>query len=352
MPAKRDDGVELTWPGKHRVALPKARLRRVEAHGASEPRGTLIRGDNLRAMAALLPKFSGKVDLVYADPPFATGSLFHLESNGKTAYRDSWDKGVPGYLQMLYERLWPMRELLSARGTLWLHLDWRVSHHARLLLDEVFGRDAFRNMVVWHYGGRGAKAVAGQMPRNYDTLLVYAKSPVAALNRAKVATPLSAEAARAMGYRRGDDGRWFKTAPRGDYTDASVARLESEGRVHRTQSGSVRVKYFLAERDGAVLDERLVGDVWDDIPDMMHAPKAERTGYPTQKPEALLERIVEMASKPGDTVADLFCGSGTTLSVAQRLGRRWLGCDESDAAIETTMQRMTIAGAACDVSAV
>ena len=234
-----------------------------------------------------------------------------------------------------------MRELLGERGTLYLHVDWRIGHYAGLMLDEIFGRAAFRNMIVWHYGGRGAKAIAGQFPRNHDMVLVYAKSAGAAFNRPRQVRRVPVREAPRRGYRRDPDGRWFKTAPRGDYTDASIRRLEQEGRVHRTRNGRVRVKYFLAQEDGHVLDEKLLGDVWDDIPDMMHAPAAERTGFPTQKPEALLARIIEASSNPGDLVADFFCGSGTTAAVAERLGRRWIACDSSPAAIDVARRRLT-----------
>ena len=151
------------------------------------------------------------------------------------------------------------------------------------------------------------------------------------------------EEARRRGLRRDEVGRWFKTAPRGDYTDESVARLEAEGRIHRTRpragSGGIRIKYFLEERDGQVIEEVLVGDVWTDIPDAMHMG-AERVGWPTQKPLALAERIIAAASNPGDIVLDAFCGSGTTLVAAARLGRRWIGIDASPEACAIARERI------------
>jgi len=127
---------------------------------------------------------------------------------------------------------------------------------------------------------------------------------------------------------------------RGDYTDESIVRLEKEGRVYRTNSGAIRIKYPLERRGDKVVEKSLVGDVWDDIPDMMHAPPDERVDYPTQKPEKLLRRVVEAASNPGDLVADFFCGSGTTLAVAEKLGRRWIGCDLGRWAIHVTRKRL------------
>ena len=310
---------------------------------ASAPPNLLLHGDNLAAMQSLLPDYRGTVTLIYADPPFATGAAFRMgrrNGAGTVAYRDSWQGGVEAYLDMLRPRLAAMHELLGDRGSLYLHVDWRVEHHARLLLDDLFGPACFRNTIAWHYGGRGAKAVSGQFPRNHDTILYYAKTPAAPYHRqTSVARVALAEASR-HGIRRDGDGRWFKTAPRGDYPDASIARLEGEGRVHRTRGGGLRVKYFLQARDGAILVPRLMGDVWSDIPDMMHAPAVERTGYPTQKPEALLDRIIAASSDPDDLVADFFCGAGTALTVAQRLGRRWIGADSSDAAIAVTCARL------------
>ena len=323
-------------------------------------RGLLFRGDNARVMALLEPELAGAVDLIYADPPFAIGEALRFGARkqardrapGEPAYDDVWRGGIEAYTAMLRERLTAMRLLLAPSGAIFLHLDWRACHHGRLLLDEIFGADNFRNEIVWHYGGRGAKAGAGQFPRNHDTVLFYSKSPATRFTTPQVEERLSPKAARARGYRRSDDGRWFKTAPRGDYTDESIARLEAEGRVHRTRTGRARVKYHLAEEDGLVVDRRPLGDVWSDIPDMMHAPAAERTDYPTQKPERLLRRIVEAASPPGGLVADFFCGAGTALAAAEGLGRRWVGCDLSPAAVEIAAARLAKAGAAFDVHTV
>ena len=319
-------------------------------------RNLLFHGDNAGVMSLLDPELAGAIDLIYADPPFATGEAFRFgkrkkapgRANGETAYGDVWAGGLGSYLVMLRERLTTMHRLLSASGSLFLHLDWRASHHGRLLLDEIFGVENFRNEIVWHYGGRGAKAIAGQFPRNHDTILFYSKSSSMRFDPPRVEERLDPTAARARGYRQERDGGWFKTAPRGDYTEESVARLASEGRIHRTRTGGVRVKYHLPEEDGLVVESRLLGDVWFDIPDMMHAPAAERTDYPTQKPERLLRRIVEAATGPGDLVADFFCGSGTTLAVAQALGRRWVGCDQSASAIEVATERLSQTGGVFD----
>jgi len=205
-------------------------------------------------------------------------------------------------------------------------------------MDEVFGEENFLNEIIWSYGGRGAKAVARQFSRNHDTILFYRKKRhffKKMVQEKRIAKGMG-------GFRKDSGGRWFKTAPRGDYTDKSIARLEKEGRVYRTRTGKVRIKYFLREDGDFLIEEKLVGDVWDDIPDAMHMSAAEKTGYPTQKPEALLRRIILASSKPGDIVLDAFAGSGTALYVAQNEGRRWIGMDESPLAIKTIKKRFFI----------
>ena len=342
---KELDGPTLTWPGKR----PPGNVEPIElVKEASLGGGTrwgpwrnrLIHGDNLGVMAALSGELAGTIDLIYADPPFATGGAFRL-ADDRPAYGDAWEAGLADYLQTLHEQIVLMERLLSERGSLYLHLDWRAGHYARLLLDEVFGREGFRNAIVWHYGGRGAKAIARQFPRNHDVILLYTKSAETPFTRPRTVERIPLDGAASRGLRQDGEGRWFKTAPRGDYTDESVARLDREGRIHRTRNGGVRIKYFLPVEDGLVLDSKPMGDVWNDIPDMMHAPHAERTEYPTQKPEALLARIIEATSSEGGLVADFFCGSGTTAVVAERLGRRWIACDQSEAAIEVARNRLS-----------
>ncbi|MBI2760822.1 MAG: site-specific DNA-methyltransferase [Chloroflexi bacterium] len=281
------------------------------------------------------------IDLIYSDPPFFS----RRRQRGATAdhsFADTWAGGLDGYLEWLTPRLAEMKRLLRPSGTIWLHLDWHAAHYVKVAADRLFGYRRFRNEIVWAYGAgaRGAKAVGGHLPRNHDVLLVYASGPRPKYRPlyAEKITPL-AHVAR-NGYRLDADGRVFKTAPRGDYTDESITRLEAEDRIYRTRSGAVRVKYFLERRGDQVVERRILGDVWTDVPDLMHARGRERLGYPTQKPEALLERIMACASDPGDLVADFFCGAGTTAAVAQRLGRRWLACDESPAAVTITRDRL------------
>ncbi len=150
---------------------------------------------------------------------------------------------------------------------------------------------------------------------------------------------LSNDEAKQKGFRKDERG-WFKTAPRGDYTDQSIEKLRQEGRIYETRTGSIRIRYDLPVRNGMVIEEYRHGSTWDDIADMMHAPQAERTNYPTQKPEPLLERIIRASSNEGDLVLDCFSGSGTTAAVAEKLNRRWIACDLGRFAIHTTRKRL------------
>jgi DNA modification methylase len=258
--------------------------------------------DCLNFMAGLP---DGACDLIYVDPPFDTDRPFgdtvptsprdaHPASPGAAAARSLAD-----YLAFLRPRLAEMRRLLSTRGSLFVHLDWRCVHYVRVMLDELFGEHCFLNEIIWHYrsGGRPGR----WLQRKHDTILYYVRSP---------------------------GEHTFHVQRDGAYRTDGL-KVDEAGRPYKnTQRGKL---YFHA--DGPAMT-----DVWD-VP-FLSTVSNERTGYPTQKPEALLERVVRIASNPGDLVADFFCGSGTTLAVAQRLGRRWLGCDVSDRAVEIARARL------------
>ncbi len=353
---------ELRWAGKRPFRSTyyyPAQLR--ERHG--EPgddgwRNKLYWGDNLQVLAHLVRTHkSDKVKLIYIDPPYDSKADYkkRIELRGQEVendrttfeekqYADIWSDD--DYLQFMYERLVLMRELLAPGGSVFVHVDWRRSHHLRGLLDEVFGPSMFKNSIVWAYGtsARGAKAIAAHFARNHDDILWYqlpeADSATRSFRGAFFEREFDLEAAQRAGFRRDDSGRWFKTAPRGDYTDESIARFEAEGRIHRTASGAIRIKYFLEFRNGKVIERLAVGDTWTDIADAMHLPEAEIWDYPTQKPEKLLARIIAATTDPGDLVFDAFMGSGTTQAVAMKLGRRFLGCDINLGAIHTTVKRL------------
>lgn len=358
-------GPSLVWAGKSasRPVAPSPSI--LQEIGGQEPGiavgwddwpaaffkgGLLLHGDNYVWLNKLRDVgFAGQVQLVYIDPPFNSGADYAGETgprgdSGRAArlvqYGDIWRPDA--YLQFMYERLVLLKDLLAPTGSLFLHCDYRTAHHLRCLLDEVFGTDRFRNQLVWAYGegARGAKAVAGQFGRNHDVILWYAKGKTVTYAPVTIERRLSEAEAKRRGFRQDERGQWFKTAPRGDYTDASIARLESEGRIHRTRNGTVRIKYPLRSQGSTVIEDVRVGDVWTDIPDAMHTGQGEAFAYPTRKPEALLERLLLAASRPGDLVLDAFHGSGTTAAVAQRLGRRWIGCDANRRAIQLAARRL------------
>jgi adenine specific DNA methylase Mod len=303
----------------------------------NEVQSLLFWSDNLVFLQAIQAPLCESIKLIYLDPPFATGRRFHHRKTKQAAYDDLW-VDLSSFLSMLYPRLALAASLMARDSYLVLHSDHRFVHYAHALLCEIFGAEGFRNAIVWSYGGRGAKAQASQFPRNHDTLLVFSKGkPSYQPQFRMIRHPLD----RLPPHIKLDErGHAFKTSPRGDYTDQSLARLEAEGRLYYTQRGAIRIKYPLPVEEKAVIEQKLIGDVWDDIPDMMHTPPKERVGYPTQKPLALLRRLLHAFSQEGDTIADLFCGSGSSLLAALQSKRRWLGCDQSEVAIRTTLQRL------------
>lgn len=308
---------ELTWPGKRPVgdvpAGPAPALRTLEVAGdAGEPRGKLIRGDNRAVMRALLPTHRGRVDLVYLDPPFGTGGSFALteraggEGEEVPAYSDRWSAGLGEYLSTMATQLELMRALLSERGTLFLHCDWRVSHYLRCLLDEVFGAGCFKNEIVWRYRRWPARTRVFQ--RMHDVLFWYGKTP-------------------------GDHHAWTPL-----FEPLAASTLETWGTKRQIADFST------GRRKPSQTDEETLGAPMSDVWDIgIIAPIArERVGYPTQKPEALLHRILSAATRPGDLVADFFAGSGTTLATAEKLGRRWIGCDAGRAAVHLARKRLSL----------
>lgn len=327
---------ELVWDGKYdkdgkriapvKIALPfqtvetvnesgvqRANQRSLWAQGQpAEWRNRLIWGDKKYVLPSLLPEFAGKVNLIYIDPPFATGSDFSFtttipESDDaftkepsmveQKAYRDTWGRGLDSYLQWFYETAVLLRELLTEDGSIYVHCDWHADYHIRAVLDEVFGYDNFKNEIIWHYLRWPAKSPLFQ--RSHDVLYWYGKS---------------------------DTHTWNQ-----QFQELSEATLK--------RFGGKRVR---GETTKEVLDEDSLGapmrDVWE-IPHVLGA-NPERIGYPTQKPEALLERIIRASSNEGDLVLDCFCGSGTTAAVAEKLGRRWITCDLGRFAIHTTRKRL------------
>ena len=282
----------------------------------------LVWGDNKLIISSLIGRrFAAKIDLIYIDPPFATGADFTLNVKVEDeeitkeasaielkAYRDTWGEGLASYLQMMYDRLVLMKELLTPNGSIYVHLDWRVGHYVKTIMDEIFGKENFINEIVWHYrtGGRSRNFYA----RKHQILLFYAKGENFTFN------------ANEIGVKRGER-----------LTHHMKKNVDKDGRIYWTiKSAGKLYRYY---EDDLLTPE----DVWTDISHMQQKDP-QRLGYPTQKPEDLLKRVIKASSNKGDLVADFFCGSGTTLAVAEKLGRRWIGADLSKFAIHLTKKRL------------
>jgi DNA modification methylase len=350
----------LVWEGRRepQAPVPSPLVVRQEV-GAPGGANLLFHCDNLNATAHVRALHAAgelpPVSLIYIDPPYAMDKHHRLGegSRGEVAYSDVWAE--PGhYLQFMLERLAAVRGVLADDGVLCVHCDWRANSWLRLLLDEVFGRECFRNEIVWRRAPNlGHQAAAKQLGRTIDTILVYTREAGCAFRGVAPVRTAAVELTR-TGRPRGakwdaERRTWFTTAPRGDYSDVSIAALRAQGRVHETASGKVYIKYFLRQgEDGLWYKDQPVDTLWTDeaVRPLRHCSREELDiGYPTQKPEGLLRRIIEWATRPGDLVADFFCGSGTTLVAAEKLGRRWLGCDCGELAIAATLQRLKAAGA-------
>ncbi len=281
----------------------------------------LVWGDNLLVMGSLLEKFAGKIDLIYIDPPFATGADFSFATEigdgdlevekeqsviEEKAYRDTWGRGVDSYLDMMCERIRLLRDLLTDTGSLYLHVDWHAGHYLKCVLDEVLGYGQFRNQIIWWYYDKFPTG-GNVLDRQHDFLLQYAKSDRHTIN--KVMEP------------RVEPGR------------PTEVRKKVEGKITRIRDPLTGKTTFI---EGTT--EKKISDVWR-IP-LINSMSGERLRFGTQKPEALLERVVAATSNEGDLIADFFCGSGTALAAADKLGRRWIGCDLSRWAIHVTRKRL------------
>ena len=227
-----------------------------------------------------------------------------------------------------------MRSLLSDTGSIYVHVDPRLDFLVRSILDEVFGSDRFRNLLVWKrdIAGKGAKKRSSQWPRNADTIFWYSRSQQWFFEQQYI--DLSKKQTAPYIYKE-SDGRRYKAVQLGDYSPKSIAKFEQEGLIHVSSTGKKYKKYYLDQAKSTV------DCIWTDVLGFgTKTASKEILGYPTQKPEMLLERIVNSSSRPGDLVADFFCGSGTTLAVAEKLGRRWIGCDLGRWSVHVTRKRL------------
>jgi DNA modification methylase len=331
--------VRLEWEGKptyvERLTLPfqtvetinESRATRERDHGsllvsdasAATERNLLVWGDNRLVMSSLLRDYAGKVKLAYIDPPFDTGADFSYrvpvgnDSIEKLpsileeyAYRDTWGAGKGSYLTMLYERLALIHELLAEDGSLFVHLDWHQAHYVKVLLDELFGPERFLNEIVWWYYNK----LQGNIKRfasNHDVIFWYSKTEAYTFHRLRES--------------RDKPKRQQKRAWDPETQSLKQARDAEGNLVYYTET------------------ERTIDDVWR-LAYLMPADHTENVRYETQKPLSVAERVIGAASDPDDLIADFFCGSGTALVAAERLNRRWIGCDLGRFAIHTTRKRL------------
>lgn len=313
LPSKDTSGL---WKGRNEQELNKEWMNR------------LIYGDNLLSMQALLagdeatglPSLRGKVDLIYIDPPFDSKADYRTKINlpgidieqkptviEQFAYSDTWQDGTVSYLKMLYPRLVLMRELLSDKGSIYVHIDWHVGAYVKAIMDDVFGKENFRNEIIWYYPNSGLKARSKKFHQVTDTLYYYSKS--------------ADNFTFNYIFRKRKDGQ-NKQAKR------KFNPITKKADIVRDENGKIIYQ---------ITDEVLENSLWE-VATLSNNP-AESVGYSTQKPEALLERIIKASSNEGDLVCDFFGGSGTTAAVAERLGRRWITTDIGKPAILVMRKR-------------
>ena len=297
----------------------------------------LVYGDNLLTMQALLagdpqtglPSLRGKVDLIYIDPPFDSKADYRtkvvlpgVDIQQKPtvveqfAYADTWEEGTISYLKMIYKRLILMKELLSDTGTVYVHIDWHIDSYVKIMLDDIFGKDNFRDQIIWYYPG-GIKAVPHYFPRKHDCIYCYSKTNNYVFNNQRKGIEDNSLYSRWIKYSEDGETITYKNFPRTDKVkfDMYVKRFISQNK-REPKDEDVIYRF-----EGALVD-----DVWDDCPAVFRLLN-EKPGYSTQKPASLLERIIKASSNEGDLVCDFFGGSGTTAAVAEKLGRRWITCD-------------------------
>jgi len=332
----------------------------------------LIWGDNKLIMSSLIKQgWAGKINLIYIDPPFFTGSDFTIRTNlgdekiekepsiiEERAYKDTWSDGIASYIKYMYERLLLMRELLAENGSIYVHLDWHVGHYVKVMMDEIFGYENFRNEIIFkrtpgHHLAAGLDVMT-------DSILFYTKSNNYVYNQ-QYQELTEKELDEKFPYIEKETGRRFthqkleqasnvyskneiriiqgkklKTNLGWRWTQETIDERLSKNPylIYWTKKGKPRYKTYTDEYEG-----RKIGNLWDDIT-LISSNSQEALGYATQKPEDLIRRIILQSSNEGDIVADFFCGSGTTLAVSEKLGRRWIGSDLSKFAIQITRKRL------------
>jgi len=297
--------------------------------------GLLARGNNLDVMRSVSSDFPGGIDLVYIDPPYSTGRRLTGTSRAREentppvrspGFKDSWADGIAGYLDMLAPRLEMIRDLLSSTGSIYVHIDWHAAHYVKVLMDEIFGEKHFQNEIAWCY--REAVNSKKRWNRKHDIILFYTRGREYTFNYEEVLEPHSESTLRK--YRHSDGKGPYRLMGRG-LKDSPIRSARDVSPQWEKDHPELTFRHYLPPG-------RLPVDYW--MIDIVNQAASERTGYPTQKPEALIEKIILASSNPGDVVADFFCGSGVVPAVASRLGRRWIACDSSTSAINVTRKRL------------
>ena len=348
--------------------MPLYEMELKEQIGKNPNQNMLIRGECLSACAYLRDK-GIFVDLIYVDPPFASGADYakkvYIRRNPKVAaaiaqadseldiedlkafeekmYGDVWDK--ERYLNWMYENLMAMKSIMSDEASIYVHLDWHIVHYVKILMDEIFGEENFINDVTWKRQTSSGFKGKNAMGKNHDNILVYCKSDEFLYNTQYL--PYSDEYIdQRFSHIEVIDGkeRRFKDAFLGTATSpTTIEQLKKENKIYYTSSGGMRLKVYLDETEGIPLD-----DIWTDV-NAVNSQAEERVDYATQKPEALLERIIKASSNQGMLVADFFGGSGVTAAVANKLGRNFIHCDIGINSILTTRDRLLADKAEFDV---
>lgn len=339
--------------------MPYYEVEPIEEVGDNPQHNMVLRGECLSACAYLKDK-GIKVDLVYIDPPFASGADYakkvYVRNNPKVAatiaqaekeldidelrtfdekmYGDIWDK--ERYLNWMYENLMAIKSVMSDNASIYVHLDWHIVHYVKILMDEIFGEDNFVNDITWKRQTSSGFKGKNAMGKNHDNILLYCKGEDFIYNTQYL--PYSDDyIEQRFSHKEIINGKEcrFKDAFLGTATtDATIEQLKRDNKIYYTSSGGMRLKVYLNETEGIPLD-----DVWTDI-NAVNSQADERVDYATQKPEALLERIIKASSDEGMVVADFFGGSGVTAAVANRLGRRFVTSDINLNSIQTIRDRL------------
>lgn len=340
----------LNWRGKRPFVSTQyypAQLKEIHGEEVDGWRNKIFWGDNLQVMSHLLKEFRGKVNLIYIDPPYDSNANYskRVARKGNIAesdasnfeekqYHDIWTNDE--YLQFIYERLVLARELLSNDGSIFLHCDYRKTHHIRCILEEVFGPQSLVCEVIWQstvFTG-SSKSIANKYPVNHNTIYWFKKGSEYKFNKPRV--EYTADYIKRFTNPDNDPKGPWQSVSLKTYSQETFERLKAEGALIAPQREDAgwRYKFYLSDAKGKVVET-----IWTDL-NMENSMSSDRTGYPTQKPQSLLDRVITAHSDPGDLIMDFFMGSGTTQAVAMKLGRRFIGADINLGAIQTTIKRL------------